>query len=244
MRTGVLADDVALRKFAPPSQDVHDVYLTRPHLATHGRHVKPRKKGRDRVSARPRAPYMAMHEYAQILNPQNVAPFVDAFGGRLHAHLTYQPPVEFQTIVQRFNETNPQFSTDKGMKPETAYFLQTLADSGYHVSLEDHFVTDRTRMPSAPRMRKPLATVLEQEYNENATTDVALQTKMHAVYEEAIRHVTAPVPRNASMGISSTSSSAQPSLQSSPTQAPLIPPPPSSPNFRLRPSDTVTSPVE
>lgn len=226
------------RKFTPVSQTIHDEYFRRPHLHKHNLDVKPPKKGRERTSMRSLVPQTTMHDYAMLLNPLNAKNFIEAFGNRIDAAPTYQPPAEFQTVVQRYNETYPMFSTSKGMKPETAYYIMKIEEETNHqVNMGDYFVTDNKRIPSAPRMRKSLASLVEEEHNNVAAGNLALQTQMNTLYDEAMRLATVqaspifsgqPIPRQANTGISS-SVSAQSSRQGSPSPVVALPPPPASP---------------
>lgn len=71
MRTGILADATAEGRFNPMSQEMHDQLLAKAHFQKHGLTMKRRRDDRYRAPQRPRAPYMALAEYAQILNPLN-----------------------------------------------------------------------------------------------------------------------------------------------------------------------------
>ena len=188
MRTGVLADDVGRRKFTPLTQQRHDEYFRRPHLHTHDRYVKPSKNGRERTSMRSLTPHATMVDYGNLLNPLNVKSFVEAFGTRLDNAPTYEPPAQFQTVVGRYNDAYPMFSTDKEMNPATAYFVQKISEETNHeIDMGDYFVTAIKGNPSGPKMRRPLSLLVEKEHNVVAAGDIELQTKIKALFEEAMR---------------------------------------------------------
>ena len=140
-------------------------------------------------------PHTTMVDYGNLLNPLNVNSFVEAFGTRLDKAPTYEPPAQFQTVVSRFNDTYPMFSTDKGMKAETAYFIQKIEEVANHqVNMSDYFLTNAKKNPSITKMRRPLSILVEAEHNVVAASDIDLQTKMKSMFDEAMRLSTVQPP--------------------------------------------------
>ena len=208
MRTGVLSDESALQTFAPHTQDIHDTYMAKPHLHKHGMEFKKPRSDRYKPPARPRAPYMALREYAQIMNPLNPNKFVEAFGERLDAAKTYQPPKSFQGVVEKYNQDNPSYSTTLGVKQETAYFMEQLNQYGYFIDPDDLFLTKSMNV-SKTKMQKPLHKIYETLHNsEIGRGDAELIQKMNEVFEEAMAHITPPIPKNVNLGSGLSSANA------------------------------------
>ena len=83
MRTGVLAD--SNNSFFQPMDHVsHERHLGLPHIAKHTRTTRKRKQGY-RSTPRPRAPYMAHYELAQLMNPENPRESLEAFSTHMEA---------------------------------------------------------------------------------------------------------------------------------------------------------------
>ena len=78
MRVGVLSDANAMR-FQPMEFVAHERHLGVPHIEKHKRKFRGRKTGY-RNTHRPRAPYMAQYELAQIMSPENPQIHMEAFG--------------------------------------------------------------------------------------------------------------------------------------------------------------------
>ena len=140
-------------------------------------------------------PRTTMIDYANLLNPLNVKSFVEAFGTRLDQAPTYEPPAQFQTVVGRYNDAYPMFSTAMGMNQSTAYFVQKISeDTNHEIDMGDYFVTAIKGNPSGPKMRRPLSILVEKEHNVVADGDIELQTKIKALFEEAMRLSTVQPP--------------------------------------------------
>ena len=148
-------------------------------------------------------PHTTMVDYGNLLNPLNVKVFVEAFGTRLDNAPTYEAPAQFQTVVGRFNDSYPMFSTDKGMNSATAYFIQKIDEETNHqVNMADYFLTNAKKNPSITKMRRPLSMLIETEHNVVAANDLDLQTTMKNLFEEATRLSTVqpPTPSSNSSG--------------------------------------------
>ena len=109
-----------------------------------------------------------------------------ALSGRLNGKISNIMEI-FSILVSRFDSANPQFSTDKGMLKQTAFFLQRLQDQNIKIPLEDHFVTDVRKQPSVPKMKKSLNYIYSNAYN--LSTDDTEKSKMKSAYKEAISGV-------------------------------------------------------
>lgn len=218
MRTGVLADENALKIFAPHSQEFHDTHLAKPHLHKHGMQFKKGRSDRYKPPARPRAPYMALYEYAQLLNPLNPTPFVESFGERLDAVATYQPPKSFQGVVAKFDADNPSYSTERGIKRETAYFIQQLIDIGYQIAPDDIFLTGHGNI-SRTKVNRPLHSLYERLHTESIVDgDTDMIYQMNNIYEDAMEAI---IPnRSMGSGLTSKNTSRPPSREASPSRSP------------------------
>ena len=69
---------------------------------------------------------MMHHELAKQLNPMNVKVPHDAFGNELEDAIFSQPSDSFEAVVARYNANFPGYTTEDGMRPETAYFINGL----------------------------------------------------------------------------------------------------------------------
>ena len=136
MRTGVLAD--SNNSFFQPMDHVsHERHLGVAHIAKHTRTTRKRKQGY-RSTTRPRAPYMAHYELAQLMNPENPRGSLEAFSTHMEASQRPNPPASFKMLVENFKRDNPSYVSrhrDKMLLDETAYFLQKTGlnpDSYFH----------------------------------------------------------------------------------------------------------------
>ena len=134
MRTGVLADSEA-KHFFPMDQIAHERHLGVPHIAKHTRTTRKRKQGY-RVTQRPRAPYMAHHELAQLMNPDNVKESLPAFETHMFASMRPRPPASFRNTVENFKRKHPDFA-NRAVLEESAYWFETtkLDPMNYYLSL-------------------------------------------------------------------------------------------------------------
>ena len=93
MRTGVLADSNA-KHFQPMDIVSHERHLGLPHIPKTTHKTRRRKTGY-RSTPRPRAPYMAHYELAQLMNPENPRESLDAFSTHMEAAQRPNPPASF-----------------------------------------------------------------------------------------------------------------------------------------------------
>ena len=100
MRTGVLSDENA-KHFFPMDLLSHERHLGVAHIVKHKRTTRKRKQGY-RVTPRPRAPYMAHHELAQLMNPDNVREALPAFETHMEASMRPRPPNFFKNQVEDY----------------------------------------------------------------------------------------------------------------------------------------------
>ena len=119
MRTGVLADSEA-KHFFPMDLLTHERHLGVAHIPKHTRTTRKRKQGY-RVTPRPRAPYMAHWELAQLMNPDNVRESLPAFETHMAAAMRPRPPHYFKNKVADFKRENPGLL----VHDEVAYFFAT-----------------------------------------------------------------------------------------------------------------------
>lgn len=169
MRTGVLADSEA-KHFFPMDQIAHERHLGVPHIAKHTRTTRKRKQGY-RVTPRPRAPYMAHHELAQLMNPDNVRESLPAFSTHMHATMRPRPPHHFKTRVADFKRQFPDLA-NRAILDETAYFF---ASTGL----------DPMQYLSLPKStRKPLHIIVEEAVGREG---LSMQAELERAYNEAMR---------------------------------------------------------
>ena len=167
MRTGVLADSEA-KHFFPMDQIAHERHLGVAHIVKHTRTTRKRKQGY-RVTPRPRAPYMAHHELAQLMNPENVREALPAFSTHMEATQRPRPPHHFKTRVANFRRQFPDLA-NRAILDETAYFF---ASTGL----------DPLPFFSQPRStRKPLHNIVEEAIAFEGRAD-----ELEGVYNEAMR---------------------------------------------------------
>ena len=238
MRTGVLSDEHGRRKFQPLRQSTHDLHFTVPHLPAHGLDVRPTKRGRGTPgSTRSLTPTTSAHAYAQLLNPTNVGPFVEAFGNRIDSTTRYTPPVQFNSIVNDFERVHPAYAQINGMRPETSYFVREVREqTSWVVDLPSYFVKrvlyknahHQTRSKGSPSPSPlptpdsalmsdtPLSKVFEGEYYKARHKRDGTRKNMIALYQEAMKHVLPPV------------------VPTPPPAAAQGPTPPASPNVKIK----------
>jgi len=197
MRAGVLADTNAERQFAPMTQTDHDILFIKPHVQRHKMHTKKARSDRYRPATRPRFPVMALHEYGQLLNPLNARPFVEAHGQLIEASKTHVPPPDFDIAVQTFNEEHPNFSTERGMNKETAFFIEKLASLGYDVIPEHYFTGTNAygQFIKTNVMKRPLSDFYERLHDRvlrKSEPDVELLKTLKTAYDDAMEHVVPP----------------------------------------------------
>ena len=167
MRTGVLADSEA-KHFFPMDLLSHERHLGVAHIVKHKRTTRKRKQGY-RVTPRPRAPYMAHHELAQLMNPENVREALPAFSTHMEATQRPRPPHHFKTRVADFKRQYPELA-NRAILDETAYFFAS---------------TGLSPVPffSQPRSaRKPLHIIVEEAIAFEGRAD-----ELERVYNEAMR---------------------------------------------------------
>ena len=167
MRTGVLSDENA-KHFFPMDLLSHERHLGVAHIAKHTRTTRKRKHGY-RVTPRPRAPYIAHWELAQLMNPDNVRESLPAFSTHMDATMRPRPPHHFKTRVADFKRQYPELA-NRAILDETAYFFAS---------------TGLDPMPffSLPRStRKPLHIIVEEAVAFEGRAD-----ELERVYAEAMR---------------------------------------------------------
>ena len=167
MRTGVLADSEA-KHFFPMDQIAHERHLGVPHISKHTRTTRKRKQGY-RVTPRPRAPYIAHWDLAQLMNPDNVRESLPAFSTHMDATMRPRPPHHFKTRVADFKRQYPELA-NRAILDETAYFFAS---------------TGLSPVPffSQPRSaRKPLHIIVEEAIAVEGRAD-----ELESAYNEAMR---------------------------------------------------------
>jgi len=167
MRTGVLSDENA-KHFFPMDLLSHERHLGVAHIAKHTRTTRKRKQGY-RVTPRPRAPYIAHWELAQLMNPDNVRESLPAFSTHMFASVRPRPPAFFRNTVEDFKRKFPSLA-NRAILDETAYFFET---------------TKLDPMPffSDPRStRKPLHIIVEE-----AIALVGRADELESNYNETMR---------------------------------------------------------
>jgi len=214
MRTGVLSDASAESIFAPHLQDFHDTHLAKPHLKKHKLKMKKGRSDRYIPPIRPRPPYMALHEYAQILSPMNPKPFVGAFGDRLEAAATHNP--DYGEVLTKFNVENPLYSISAGLKPETAFFIQSLKNMGYEIQPETYYSNPQGD-PSKNKMRRSMTKLYETMH---ASNEIIVED-LESVYKQTVDLISPPIPRYMSVGMSSNETSSAPTPSQSTRQSPM-----------------------
>ena len=213
MRKGVLSDSRAESIFAPLPRVLHDRMFSTPHLHKHGLHHKQERDDRYKPTPLTKTPHVTYHEYATMLNPQNVTPYVLAFGDQVEAAKSHVPGPLFQQRVADFSDKYPSYAAALGMLPEKAFYIQQLNASGYRIpdnkidkmfGSKKHFHNTRFHRPakfsldkvSFNKMQEPLSKLHETLFNAEAKkkkTDVEKLDKLKEIYAEAQRHVIPPV---------------------------------------------------
>ena len=167
MRTGVLADSEA-KHFFPMDHVAHARHLGVPHIAKHTRTTRKRKQGY-RVTPRPRAPYMAHHELAQLMNPDNVKEALPAFETHMRASMRPRPPAFFRNTVEDFKRKHPDLA-NRAILDESAYWFETTG-------------LDPMLFFSQPRStRKPLHIIVEEAIALEGRAD-----ELESAYNETMR---------------------------------------------------------
>ena len=121
IRTGVLSDENA-KHFRPMDDIAHNRHLGVPHIAKHTRTTRKRKQGY-RVTQKPRAAYMAHHELAQLMNPDNMKESLPAFSTHMFASMRPRPPAFFRNTVEEFKRKYPSLA-NRAILDESAYWFE------------------------------------------------------------------------------------------------------------------------
>ena len=178
MRTGVLADSNA-KHFQPVDFVSHERHLGLPHIPKTTHKTRKRKTGY-RSTPRPRAPYMAHFELAQLMNPENPRESLEAFSTHMEAAQRPNPPASFRKVVEDFKRDNPSYVSrhrDKMLLDETAYFLGKTG-----LDPDSYFQTQFGNLSKS--ITKPLHVILERAVEKE---DPSRQTELETAYEESIR---------------------------------------------------------
>ena len=178
MRTGVLADSNA-KHFQPMDFVSHERHLGLPHIEKTAHKTRRRKTGY-RATPRPRAPYMAHWELAQLMNPENPRLSLEAFSTHMEASLRPNPPVSFRKVVEDFKRDNPSYVSrhrDKMLLDETAYFLGKTG-----LNPDSYFQTKFGNLSRT--ISKPLHIIYERAVEQE---DQSMQAMLEAAYEESMK---------------------------------------------------------
>ena len=197
MRKGVLSDSRAESIFAPLPRVLHDRMFSTPHLHKHGLQHKQERDDRYKPTPLTHTPHVTYHEYATMLNPQNVTPYVLAFGDQVEAAKSHVPGPLFQQRVADFSDKYPSYATALGMLPEKAFYIQQLNASGYIIpdNQIDKMFKSKKGNPNFNKMQQPLSKLHETLFNAEAKqkkTDVEKLDKLKEIYAEAQRHIIPP----------------------------------------------------
>ena len=178
MRTGVLADSNA-KHFQPMDFVSHERHLGLPHIEKSSHKTRKRKTGY-RATPRPRAPYMAHWELAQLMNPENPRLSLEAFSTHMEASLRPNPPASFKQVVEDFKRDHPSYVSrhrDKMLLDETAYFLQKTG-----LNPDSYFQTKFGNLSRT--IAKPLHIIYERTVEQE---DQSRQADLEAAYIESMR---------------------------------------------------------
>ena len=168
MRTGVLADSEA-KHFFPMDQIAHERHLGVAHIPKHTRTTRKRKQGY-RVTQRPRSPYMAHWELAQLMSPDNVKASLPAFSTHMRASMRPRPPAFFRNTVEDFKRKYPSLA-NRAILDESAYWFETTG------------IVDPMPFFSQPRStRKPLHIIVEEAIALEGRAD-----ELESAYNETMR---------------------------------------------------------
>ena len=209
MRTGVLADSNA-KHFSPMDFVTHERHLGVAHITKHTRTTRKRKTGY-RSTPRPRAPYMAHWELAQLMNPENPRQSLEAFSTHMEAAQRPNPPASFKQMVEDFKRDNPSYVSrhrDKMLLDETAFFLQKTG-----LNPDSYFTTQFGNLSRT--ISKPLHIIFERAVEKE---DQSRQAMLEAAYEEAMKLL-----MNEPSAPSSSPSAYSPYVPPPATPAPNIP---------------------
>ena len=121
MRTGVLSDANA-KMFEPLPFIANERHFGQPHIHKTTKRTKKRKQGYANTH-RPRTPYIAHHELAQLIDPLNPRKHLDVFEQHMEMALFPKPPKSFDTYVSQFREMHPRFNE---LRDEAAFMFQKL----------------------------------------------------------------------------------------------------------------------
>ena len=178
MRTGVLADSNA-KHFQPMDFVSHERHLGLPHIEKTAHKTRKRKQGY-RSTPRPRAPYMAHFELAQLMNPESPRESLEAFSTHMEAAQRPNPPASFRKVVEDFKRDNPSYVSrhrDKMLLDETAYFLGKTG-----LDPDSYFQTKFGNLSRT--IAKPLHIIYERAVEKE---DQTRQAELEAAYEESMR---------------------------------------------------------
>ena len=209
MRTGVLAD--SNNSFFHPMDSLsHERHLGLPHIPKTTHKTRKRKTGY-RSTPRPRAPYMAHFELAQLMNPENPRESLEAFSTHMEAAQRPNPPASFKQMVEDFKRDNPSYVSrhrDKMLLDESAYFLQKTG-----LNPDSYFQTKYGNLSRT--IAKPLHIIYERAVEKE---DQSRQADLETAYEEAMKLL-----MNEPSAPSSSPSAYSPYVPPPATPAPNIP---------------------
>ena len=183
MRTGVLSDTNA-KMFEPLPFIANERHFGQPHVHKTTKRTRKRKQGYANTH-RPRTPYIAHHELAQLIDPLNPRKHLDVFEQHMEMALFPKPPKSFDTYVSQFREMHPRFNE---LRDEAAFMMQKLNldpnDKKYGLTdgrgVRLKYMRD-TDFPAHILLEKLLA-------DPNLTNDEADLFKV--TYDEAVGHFT------------------------------------------------------
>ena len=194
-RTGVLSDTYIRKHNAelfPLDAYTHENLYGQPLIDRHKMHVK-KKGGRARRIYRPRAPYLAHHDFSKMMDPMNVKVPHKAFGDELEAAAFSAPSESFNAVVERYNRNFPGYTTQDGMRRETAYFISEVGIDPERIFGE---VTRFGTFPNARRMGRPLSDLYERLINrERGRGDAETVKRMEEVYAKTLDELMTPQQR-------------------------------------------------
>ena len=133
------------------------------------------------------------YELAKQLNPMNAKVPHEAFGNHLEDAIFSGPSDSFEAVVARYNANFPGYTTEDGMRPETAYFVAEMGIDAERIFGE---VTRFGTFPNTRRMGRPLNDLYERLHNrERGRGDPDFVRKMDEVYSRTLDQLLTPQQR-------------------------------------------------
>jgi len=197
MRTGILSDESIRKNNAelfPLDVRKHDLLYGKPKLQKHDFFTGRQLWKRARPISRPRTPYMAHHEYAQMMNPLNVKQVHEQFVTSLNQSINAKPSRTLMEGVEEFRRAYPEY---KQTSMQNAFFITEMGLEPANFFQKG--VNQYMKKPDPTKMIMPLSELVQKTheyYRTQGATPEEIKSVIEA-YELTKKHMFSNVLENA-----------------------------------------------